>query len=174
MTTSVTLRLATPRDAVRLSALSTEVWLDTYVTDGLRPSLTQEVERLFSLQAQIDTLGKVGTAILVAEQNNLIIGYAQLKYDARHARVPSHASVELEHLYVQKSLTQQGVGKLLLSRAEAMASSYGADTLWLTAWVRNTRALEFYTCRGYDDLGATLYCFDNEEHENRVFAKQVS
>lgn len=174
MTSSVTLRLANPADAVRLSTLSTEVWLDTYVTDGLRPSLTQEVERLFSLQAQSDTLGKADTVILVAEQNQLIIGYAQLKYGAGHALVPSSAAVELEHLYVQKTSTQQGIGKALLLQAEAMAVLHGADTLWLTAWVGNARALEFYTCRGYDDLGATLYCFDNEEHENRVFAKRVS
>jgi GNAT superfamily N-acetyltransferase len=174
MTSFVTLRVATQQDAVRLSALSTEVWLDTYVTDGLRPSLTQEVNRLFSLQAKSETLGKADTVILVAEHDDLIIGYAQLKYDASHALVPSSAAVELEHLYVQKTFTQQGIGKTLLLQAEAIALLHGANTLWLTAWVGNTRALEFYTCRGYDDLGATLYCFDNEEHENRVFAKRVS
>jgi diamine N-acetyltransferase len=169
----VSLRIATQEDATRLSALSIEVWLDTYVTDGLRPSLTDEVARLFSLPAQSATLGKADTMILVAEHDGLIIGYAQLKYDARHALVSSPASVELEHLYVQKTFIRQGIGKTLLLRAEAIALSHGADTLWLTAWVGNARALEFYTCRGYNDFGATLYRFDDEEHENRVFAKRL-
>lgn len=124
-------------------------------------------------QAQSALLGKPNTVVLIAEQEDQIVGFAQLHYDVRHALVPSPASVELERLYVHKPFTQLGIGKTLLRQAEAIAFLRGASTLWLTAWIGNTRALEFYTCQGYKDAGATMYRFEGEEHENRVFMKQV-
>jgi diamine N-acetyltransferase len=39
----VVLRVAGPADAPRIGVLATQVFLDTYATDGIRPSLAREV-----------------------------------------------------------------------------------------------------------------------------------
>ena len=65
------------------------------------------------------------------------------------------------------------MGRLLLKQAEALASSQGASTLWLTAWIGNERALAFYASQGYEQLGSTEYSFEGEVFENRLFVKAL-
>jgi hypothetical protein len=43
--------------------------------------------------------------------------------------------------------------------------------LGLTAWIGNSRAVGFYRRQGYADLGTTLFTFEGETCENRLFAK---
>jgi hypothetical protein len=33
--------------------------------------------------------------------------------------------------------------------------------------------LQFYPRRGYEDLGATVFSFEGEDHANRLFGKRV-
>ena len=49
----------------------------------------------------------------------------------------------------------------------------GSATLWLTAWLGNARALAFYRSQGYRELGSTIYAFEGERYENRLFAKSL-
>ena len=92
---------------------------------------------------------------------------------ARHALVPQDDAAELNRLYVQSPFLRQGVGRRLLAHAEALASTEGASTLWLTAWIGNARALAFYASQGYAPLGHTPYAFEGEVFENRLFAKAL-
>ena len=62
---------------------------------------------------------------------------------------------------------------LLLRRAEAVAAQQRASMLWLTAWVGNRHALAFYARRGYRDVGATVYRFQDEQYENRVLTRAL-
>ena len=41
-------RVAQPTDAVCIAALATQVFLDTYATDGLRPDLAREAFAVYS------------------------------------------------------------------------------------------------------------------------------
>ena len=90
-----------------------------------------------------------------------------------HALVPESAASELDRLYVQERFTGRGVGRDLLRHAEKAAAARGADTLWLTAWEGNARALLFYPRRGYEDLGMAVYSIDGEDFPNHVFGKRV-
>ena len=81
--------------------------------------------------------------------------------------------MELVRLYVQRHFQRQGVGQLLLRRAEERARSLGAPCLWLTAWSGNTNARAFYAAQGYVDIGATTYTCQGEVYENRIFSKAL-
>ena len=61
----------------------------------------------------------------------------------------------------------------LLRHAEKAAAARGADTLWLTAWASNARALQFYPRRGYEALGMTVYTISGEDYPNHLFCKRV-
>lgn len=169
--TEVSFRLARADDALCLGVLGTQIFLDTYATEGLRATLAREVLSQFSTAAVSALLQRPHTRFIVAERAGHLIGYAQLTLGATQAQVPGAAAAELDKLYVQQPFLGIGIGAALLRRAEALAAESGMKTLWLTAWVGNARALRFYARQGYRDLGATPYVFENETHENRVFAK---
>lgn len=167
------LRDAVVDDALCLSVLAMQVWLDTYATGGIRPAMAREVLRTYSQASFESSIDDRATRIVVAEHDVHMIGFAQVALDAHHALAPPGRQAELLRLYVQEPFTGAGVGTRLLARAEAAAAASGAAVLWLTPWVHNARALAFYGRRGYDDHGLTWFRFEGESHENRVFAKSL-
>lgn len=171
--TRVLIRGATSADALCLGVLATQVFLDTYATGGIRPAIAREVLSTFSTAAFDAVLARPGTQVVVAELDAHLIGFAQLTLGAVHEQFITAAPAELDRLYVQEPFTGAGIGSRLLQRAEDLAASAGVSDLWLTPWVHNRRALGFYASRGYADFGATLFCFEGEQHENRLLAKHL-
>lgn len=169
----ISIRAATIDDTLCLSVLGTQVFLDTYATQGIRPSLAREVVELFSVDAISGLLASPSTEILVAEQEGHLIGFAELTLDSRHELVPAAPAIELHRLYVQEPFTSKGVGRALLRRSEELAAARGARALWLKAWVGNQRAIVFYARQGYSEVGADVYVYENEEYETRVFVREV-
>jgi hypothetical protein len=51
-----TYRLALPSDALCLSVLATQVFLDTYATQGIRPAIAREVRQYLSEEAFAEIL----------------------------------------------------------------------------------------------------------------------
>ncbi len=173
MTAEITFRTAEPADALCLGVLSTQVFLDTYATQGIRPALANEALAQHSVAVYAALLADPAVAILVAECAGHLVGFAQVRNGVGHALVPEPAASGLDRLYVQERFTGRGVGRDLLRHAEKAAAAQGADTLWLTAWEGNARALQFYPRRGYSNLGMTIYSFEGEDFPNHVFGKRV-
>lgn len=173
MTDDVTLRQGIADDASCIGALGAQVFLDTYAKTGIRPALAREVESHFGRDAVRERLMQPSRKLLLAEHGTHLVGFSEIVLGARHELVASQRTAELARLYVQTPFLRRGVGRLLLRQSEALARSSGADTLWLTAWVGNERALAFYARQGYERLGSSDYVFENEAFENILFAKAL-
>ncbi len=170
----VLLRPAEPDDALCLSVLAMHVFLDTYATEGIRPALAREVLGAYSQAAFSAAITDAGSALVVAELRQHLVGFAQITFGARHQLAPPGVQAELLRLYVQEPATGRRLGTRLLARAEQLAAGAGAGVLWLTPWVHNHRALAFYARRGYADHGLTGFSFENETHDNRLLAKLLA
>lgn len=169
----VTFRLANEADALCIGVLGTQVFLDTYAPDGIRPSLAREALNKHSVATISSLFADSRIRFIVAERAGHMIAFAQLTIGSSQPLVPFQPSVELNRLYVQEPFTGSGIGAALLAQAGTCAAAEGAAALWLTAWVGNKRALAFYLRQGYKDFGSTQYEFENEQYENRVFAKAL-
>ena len=173
MTPEISIRAATPADALCLGVLSMQVFLDTYATGGIGPSVANEALARHGVAVYAGLLADADVTLLVAERDGHLVGFSQVRSGVGHALVPEAAAAELDRLYVQERFAGRGVGRDLLRHAEKAAAARGADTLWLTAWAGNARALAFYPRRGYENLGMTTYSFQGEDVPNHVFAKRV-
>ena len=195
---ALTFRDAVIDDAPTLGVLALQVFLDTYATDGISPSLAREALAHCSTEATAALLTDRATQIIVAERGGHMIGFAQIRIGAAQPHAapdvapdvapdlasdvtttgvddePTEGAVELARLYVHERYTGSGVGTALLRRAEERAARNGAPALWLTAWAGNHRARAFYARRGYDDRGATTYTFEGEQYENRLLVRSLS
>jgi ribosomal protein S18 acetylase RimI-like enzyme len=168
-----TLRPAASADALCLAVLAIQVFLDTYATQGIRPALAREVLSTYSEAAFLAAITDPGTRIVVAELTGHLVGFAQITLGAVHESAPTGTQSELLRLYVQEPFTGQQLGTRLLNASEMLAADNGASVLWLTPWVHNVRALNFYARRGYQDYGLTYFSFEGETHENRLYAKRL-
>ena len=170
---AITFRPATADDALCLGVLSTQVFLDTYATQGIRAAVANEVLALHSVAVHEALLADADVTILVAECAGHMIGFSQVRDGAGHPQVRAAAASELRRLYVHERFTGRGVGRDLLRQAEKAAAARGAEMLWLTAWEGNARALLFYPRCGYEHLGDTVYTIAGEDFANRLFGKRV-
>lgn len=175
-----TLRPARPDDALVLGALATQVFLDTYATEGIRPALVREVQQAFGPEAIAGLLARPTGGLLVAERQGHLLGFVQFAPGARHRVVDDWAdgpagpdTAEIERLYVLRHFQGQGLGKALMAAAAAQARDAGCTRLWLTAWVGNAHARAWYRRQGWRDIGATPHCFEGESFENRVLVKHA-
>jgi GNAT superfamily N-acetyltransferase len=169
----VAIRLASTGDALCIALLGTQVFLDPYAEEGIRPAVAREAHETLSPRVVEALLAQPDSAFLVAEISGHLIGFAHVIANVEHALVPFGAPTELKRLYVQERFTGRGLGKALLCRAEEVAFARGAASMWLAAWSGNARALGFYASQGYTQLGATLVSVHGEPYENKLFARRL-
>ena len=167
------LRPAESGDPLCLSVLATQVFLDTYATEGIRPAIAREALVAYSQEVFASALSDPLARVCVAGRGGHPVGFAHVVLGASHELAPVGHQAELLRLYVQESFTGKHIGTLLLAEAERLASEGGASVIWLTPWVRNHRALAFYRRGKYQDYGLTYFVFEGESHENRVYAKRL-
>ena len=169
-----TVRPATGDDALCISVLAAQVFVDTYATHGIREAIARHVTEELSASAIAASIANSNHRFIVAEVANHLVGFVQLKLRAENSAVGSPNAVEVVRLYVLERFASSGVGTSLLNSAEALAAAQGAQHTWLTAWVDNTRALAFYPRRGYTEYGPTTYVFQGENIENRLLVKELT
>lgn len=167
------LRPATPDDAVRLSALGIQVYLDTYATQGVTPGLAQEALTLLSAGAFAERAQQAHLRLIVAEHGDGLVGFAEVDLHAAPAPGTLQEGAELVRLYVQPAFQRGGVGGQLIQEAEQLARAAQRASLWLTAWDGNHRALAFYARRGYADQGETVHWIEGQPIGNRVLVRRL-
>ena len=171
MTTPTTFRPACPDDALCLSVMAMQVFLETYAPQGLRPDLAREALSVYSTQAMAAQLADPLQRVLLAEVNGHLVGFVAVAQD-RACPVPHAAQVEITRLYLLRNFQRQGLGRALALQAEGIAVEWGQQALWLTAWAGNAKALAFYPALGYADIGRWDYRFEGQAFENRMFVKR--
>jgi ribosomal protein S18 acetylase RimI-like enzyme len=172
-TTKPVLRIGAPGDALSVAALAIQVFLDTYATDGIRSDLAREAFNEYSSLRFEERLADPTRLFILAEREGHLLGFAELSLVHTRPNDQTPEGKELIRLYVQPAFQREGIGSALLRSAELKCASPQAQTLWLTAWAGNQRALSFYRACGYHDVGSTSYVFEGNAYENRILVKQL-
>ena len=84
----ISFRPGTEADALCLSVLATQVFLDTYATEGIRAAIGHEVLEQLSTPAVSAMLATPGMRFILAERAGHLVGFAQLTLDAVHELMP--------------------------------------------------------------------------------------
>ncbi|WP_240651576.1 MULTISPECIES: GNAT family N-acetyltransferase [unclassified Variovorax] len=165
------IRPAIAADAPALAALSIQVWLATYATEGVSDLLARYVLEQFTPAAFTAWMEDADTALVVAEAGSHLVGYARLGFNAPQPLSPD-IGTELCTLYVQEPFTRSGVGSALLDKACAtIGERTGSDAMWLTVNTQNRRACAFYEKHGFARKGTTWFVLGEGCHENLVLAR---
>lgn len=171
MSTPLSFRQGRHEDALCISGLATQVFLDTYATDGMRADLAEEALSVYAPQQFQQRLADPHRILLLAERNEHVLGFVEIANGTRAPQAHLAQGMELVRLYVQRHAHRQGVGQALLRQAENFARTQRAPCLWLTAWSENHSALAFYRAQGYDATGTTTYEFGGNTYANQIFCK---
>ncbi|RED49945.1 GNAT family N-acetyltransferase [Aestuariispira insulae] len=170
------IRQATESDSIKISALATQVFLDTYATEGVSERIARYVVENFRPEDFENRFHTEGRETYLYELEGNLVGLMEL-----HLAVPCPARpacrLEIETLYVSRHFHARGIGRDLLALAldRSRGPSGGKEGekgtgagLWLTVNHQNTAAIRFYDKLGFEKIGTDFFDLLGESHENHI------
>jgi diamine N-acetyltransferase len=161
------IRRAEERDASSLAAVSIEVWVNTYLRDGVSPAFADYVLAEFTAQKFRNAIGDPDRSIWVSENRTGIDGFVTVCSTAAPPQADC-SPLEITTLYVQPRHQSGGTGSALLRHALDRCRRMGGESVWLTVEAQNRRAIDFYLRHGFTRIGSTDFVIADQAFENYV------
>ena len=165
----MTFRRAVKSDASSLAALSIEVWLGTYLRQGVSAVFADYVLAEYTAERMENLIGDEKEHIIVSENTDGIDGYIRAT-SGNVAPVEGCSTTEISTFYVQPRHHGRGLGTGLLTQLLNHCSEKGVASVWLTTNSENTPAIDFYLARGFLRVGQTGFQIGDQAYPNDVFS----
>lgn len=170
----VTVRAATPDDALFLAELGARTFEDGY-RDLMDPApLAAFAAEAFGPEQQAAELADPTVHVAIAEVDGVGVGYVHVVETAPDIPIVSSRPVAMERLYVDRAAQGSGVGRALFAWAIDAARRLGADVLWLGVWERNERAIAIYERWGFVTVGEVPFPIGAEIHRDLLMARPLA
>jgi GNAT superfamily N-acetyltransferase len=173
MTNDIIYRKAEGTDALKLSVLYKQVYIQTYGTEGVSDEFANFITRQFAPERLEDIIVEHPDNIIVAVYKNNLLGVAEIEL-AKKCPVNNIVAPELNKLYILERFCGIGIGHKLLDETEKTVLSRGAKEMWLWVLESNERAIAFYDRQGYQHIGNASFRMEVNKYENKVMLKQFA
>jgi diamine N-acetyltransferase len=142
-------------DVPALAELARRTWSDAFGHSVGPDEETVELDETRSETYFRDALRE--QTILVAESNDVLLGYVQFG-DVDIPEVEGRpGDQELHRVYVETALHGRGLGRRLVSAALDHPRLAEANRIYLQVWERNARAIWLYQSLGFRTVGTTSF-----------------
>ena len=144
---AVSVRRAEKKDARTIAEFAIELFAQHHEYDARRFAEIASIEgaeHFYGSQTEASD-----AAVLVAELENKIVGFAYLQFEAMDYANLLENAVWLHDLYVDAATRGQNAGKLLIEKSAEVAKELGADKLMLSVAAKNTAAKDFFERTGF-------------------------
>lgn len=143
---AVTVRRARKEDGRRVAELAVKLARQHEAYDERRfARLYNEADAEWYYGSRNETADE---AVLVAEVDNKIVGYAYLQYEAVNYPGLFKNAVYFHDIYVEESVRGTGAGQSLMNAVIATAKEFGAEILVLSVAAKNEHARWFFERNG--------------------------
>ncbi|WP_227272230.1 GNAT family N-acetyltransferase [Roseobacter weihaiensis] len=164
----MTLRMANHSDASCIAAISIEVWVGTYLKQGVSAFFADYALEEFTVQKTRNLMDDPTRFILVSQNEEGIDGFIRVS-SSSPAPVNGCSGLEISTFYVQPRHHGKGIGKRLLSAALEHCRETCVKSVWLTTNAENDPAIAFYLAQGFEHVGETNFCIDDKGYLNNVY-----
>jgi len=151
------IRKAKTPDAGQLTKLAEGTFRDTFEAMNTPENMNLHCETHYSEEIQAREILDPEMTTLVCEQQEELIGYAQLRCGEPPPCVHATRPFEILRLYVAKEWHGKGIAQGLMAESIALAEAQGSDQIWLGVWERNPRAISFYKKFGFVEVGDHVF-----------------
>lgn len=144
---AVKIRRATKEDAKHVAEFAIRLFAQHHAYDAHRfaeISSVEGAERFYGSQTEA-----TDAAVLVAEIENRVVGFAYLQYEAMDYANLLENAVWLHDIFIDEEARVAGAGKLLIEKSVETAKELGGDKLMLSVAAKNDFAREFFERQGF-------------------------
>jgi diamine N-acetyltransferase len=101
------------------------------------------------------------------------VGYIKINQGGAQTVLSNYQALEIERIYVDQSNKSNGIGKMFISKAVELASSFRANYLWLGVWEHNKPAIRFYEKNGFKLFGSHLFKLGEDEQTDLLMKRDL-
>ncbi len=170
----VKIKLATEADTEVLALLGRITWDEShghYIED--KNNLIKYLNENFSIAKTKENINNQKNFFYVMYVDKLPVGYAKLIVNAEQERIDSKNNCRLERIFILDDFIPLKIGHQLLTYVEERARELKLDTMWLTVYIKNIRAIKFYERNQYIHIGELNFSVSGKEYENIILSKKI-
>ncbi|OUS33825.1 GNAT family N-acetyltransferase [Rhodobacterales bacterium 56_14_T64] len=160
-------RPARTSDCSSLATLSIEVWIGSYIREGINGFFADYALTEFTADRFANLLTDPTELLLVSENRNGIDGYIRLR-TGHNPPTGATSDTEIATLYVQPRHQGKGIGEHLLRAGLEQCQQLNWGHPWLAVNSENTGAIAFYMRQGFVSIGQTHFQIQHERYLNEV------
>ncbi|KAI9091814.1 acyl-CoA N-acyltransferase [Phlyctochytrium arcticum] len=179
MSTTISIRPATPSDAASLATLAAQTFTETFAPIPGTPTQTNNPQDLQSYIATNCTPTQLTNdirthTIFLAFHESTLAGYTVLSQDATEPCLTSSTPrAEIRKLYILQDFKGKGIGKRLWEILVATARERACKSLWLGVWEHNEAAKGFYAKRGMKRCGEHVFLFGEDPQVDEIWEMEL-
>lgn len=165
-----TFRRALEKDAAQLGELAQKIFYDTFARFNTSDDMAMYCAEAFTPAAMTDAIREPMTEIIVAEENDRMIAYAQLHRDEAPPGVKGSSPIEVKRFYVLGEWHGRGLAQEMMREITRRSIEQGSDVLWLGVWEHNPRAIGFYRKLGFEEIGEQPFLLGTDWQRDLIMA----
>ncbi|WP_273565456.1 GNAT family N-acetyltransferase [Maribacter halichondriae] len=135
--------------------------------------LSKYINAAFSVSKTKEDINNPKNLFYIMYADDLPVGYAKLVLNAIHESVASQNNCRLEKIYILNDFIPLKIGQQLLTFVEEKAKALQLDTMWLSVYIKNNRAIRFYKRNEFKNVGELNFIVNGKGYENIVFSKKI-
>lgn len=165
------IRTAQLSDAKQLAALAETTFRDTFAEHNTADDMTAHCESTYGEDIQAQEILTPEFVTLVAEHDDRLVAYAQLRWDSCPECVPAISPGEIQRLYVDSAWHGKGLAHELMSMCLALMEERDTDFVWLGVWEANPRAITFYKKFNFREVGEHVFVVGSDPQRDLILAR---
>lgn len=140
-----------------------------YIED--KTNLNAYLNKAFSVEITRLELQSSNNIYYIIYKHNLPVGYVKLVLNAPSEFIDNPNACRLERIYVLEEFITQKFGLELFNKTLEKAKEMKFDVMWLSVYIKNTRAINFYLKNNFKEVGNISFQIGKQGYENPILAK---
>lgn len=170
----IKIQIAKETDTEVLALLGRVTWAEShghYIDD--KNNLLKYLNNSFSVSKTKQDIISPKKLFYIIYVDDLPVGYAKLVVNAINENVASQNNIQLERIFIQKEFIPLKIGQQLLNFVVEKAKELQLDTMWLSVYIKNKRAIRFYERNDFKNVGELNFKVNGKGYKNIVFSKTI-
>jgi len=168
------IRYARLEDAEMLSDLGAKTFYDTFAKDNTPENIDAHLKKSFSPEIQTSEISHPDNVFLIAELDDIPVGYAQLILHSTDKAIGAIHPLEIRRIYASKEYIGKGIGPELMKASIEEARQQSCDCVWLGVWEKNPRAIAFYEKWGFRKVGTHTFAVGEDPQNDFVMELRLA
>lgn len=157
-----------------MQEISRETFKATFAKYTAPADMTRFLQEDYATDKLVQEIQNPNSLFFFLLVKDEIVGFLKLNvHDAQTESLRPNA-LEVERIYLRQKFQHQGLGQVLLKRAEAIAKKENKDYMWLGVYEHNINAQKFYKAAGFKRTGQHTFQVGSDPQTDFLLVKKLS